>query len=49
MSFDEFKKSLKDGTLKKDAYSFDTEKDFWRWEEAETLIKHYEEIKNQWI
>ncbi|MDY6863909.1 MAG: hypothetical protein SV062_13100 [Thermodesulfobacteriota bacterium] len=49
MNFDEFKENLKEGTIKKDVYSFDTEKDFWRWEEAETLIKHYEEIKTQWI
>ena len=49
MNFDEFKKNLKTGTLRKDAYAFDTEKDIWRWEEAETLKKHYEEIRNQWI
>jgi hypothetical protein len=49
MSFEEFKRHLKEGTLKKDAYSFDTEKDFWQWEEAETLKKHYEEIKGQWM
>lgn len=49
MNFDEFKKSLKERTLKKDVYSFDTEKDFWQWEEAETLKKHYREIREQWI
>lgn len=49
MDFDKFKKNLKEETLKKDIYSFDTEKDFWQWEEAETLKKHYEEIKKQWI
>ncbi|MBI4707799.1 MAG: hypothetical protein HY761_07750 [Candidatus Omnitrophica bacterium] len=49
ITFEEFKRKLKDGTLKADTYSFDTEKDFWQWEEAETLEKHYEEIKAQWI
>ena len=49
MSFEEFKKHIKDRTLTKDVYSFDVEKDFWQWEEAETLKKHYEEIKKQWI
>ena len=49
MSFDEFKRHFKEGTLKEDAYSFNTEKDYWQWEEAETLKKHYEDIKGQWI
>lgn len=48
MNFDEFKKQFKEGTLKKDTYSFSIEKDFWQWEEAETLKKHYEDIKEQW-
>ncbi len=48
MSFEEFKLHFKERTLKEDTYSFDTEKDFWQWEEAETLKKHYEEIKGQW-
>lgn len=49
MSFEEFKRHFNEGTLKENIYSFDTEKDFWQWEEAETLKKHYEEIKSQWI
>jgi hypothetical protein len=49
MNFDEFKKRSKEGMLKKDVYSFDTERDFWQWEEAETLKKHYDEMKKQWI
>jgi hypothetical protein len=48
MSFEGFKRHFKEGTLKQDTYSFDTEKDFWQWEEAETLKKHYDEIKGQW-
>ena len=49
MSFEEFKRHIKERTLKKDAYSFDTENDYWRWEEAETLKEHYEQIEKQWI
>lgn len=49
MSFKEFKRHTKKNTLEANAYSFSTEKDFWEWEEAETLKKHYEEIKMQWI
>lgn len=49
MAFDEFKRYLKEGTSKEDTYSFNTENDYWQWEEAETLKKHYDEIKKQWI
>lgn len=49
MTFDEFKKCLKEGILKQNTYSFDTENDYWQWEEAETLKKHYDEIRKQWI
>ncbi len=49
MTFEKFKKHFKEGTLKEDTYSFNTEKDYWQWEEAETLKKHYEKIKGQWI
>ena len=49
MSFEEFKEKVKAGKLGSDAYSFDTEQDFWRWEEAETLKKHYEALKREWI
>jgi len=34
MSFDEFKRNFKEGTLKEDSNSFSTEKDYWQWEEA---------------
>src|SRR4030067_2736091 len=49
MVFEEFKRNFKAGTLKEGSYSFSAEKDFWQWEEAETLKKHYEEIKSLWI
>ena len=37
---DGFEECLKEGTLKQNTYSFDTENDYWQWEEAETLTKH---------
>lgn len=49
MNFDEFKNKLKAGTLEKNEYSFDVEQDFWRWEETETLLKHYESLIKEWI
>ncbi len=48
MDFAQFKTRLQEGTLGKDAYSYDTEKDFWEWEEAESLKGHYERLYEQW-
>lgn len=47
MSFAEFSTKIKEGQLDKDAYSFEVEKDFWEWEKAETLLKHYVASKTQ--
>ena len=49
MDFDEFKESLKKDSLKEGSYAFDTEQDFWEWEEAETLKNHYEAFQKQWM
>ncbi|MCL0102879.1 hypothetical protein M1N93_02825 [Dehalococcoidia bacterium] len=49
MDFEEFQKCIKEGSLKKDAYSFEVENDFWQWEEVETLKSHYNHIKEQWM
>ena len=43
MSFEEFKEKMKEN------YSYEVEKDFWEWEEAETLKQYYTKIKNSWI
>jgi len=48
MDFDEFTDRLKKGTLLADSYEFDTEQDFWEWEEAETLKNHYKTLQKQW-
>ena len=49
MNFEDFEMRFSEGTLKDDSYSLSTENDFWEWEEAETLKKHYEEIERKWI
>jgi hypothetical protein len=41
MTFDEFARQSRDGTLKEDAYSWNVEQDFWGWEQAVTLLNHY--------
>lgn len=48
MDFEAFKRKLKHDAFNKDAYAFDIEQDFWRWEEAETLKGHYEALKREW-
>ncbi len=49
IGFSAFKKKFKTGTLKKNSYSLEVEQDFWQWEEAETLKKHYTSLKKEWI
>lgn len=49
MSFEEMQEKLRNKSLEADAYSFDTESDYWGWEEAVTLRDHYQNIKNQWM
>ena len=48
-SFEEFKEKITENKLSQDTYSYDVENDFWQWEEAETLKKHYADIKSQWM
>jgi hypothetical protein len=44
-SFDEFSRKSKEGSLPKDLYSWEIEKDFWEWEQAVTLKHHYETLR----
>jgi hypothetical protein len=46
MSFDEFSKRTHDGSLSKDAFSWEVEQDFWKWEQAVTLLKQYQALKS---
>ena len=48
-SFEDFIKKAKKKSFKKEIYSFEMEKDYWEWEEAVTLRKHYLNIKNSWM
>ena len=49
MDFSGFKNKLKKDELARDTHSYEVEKDFWEWEEAETLKKHYENLQSEWM
>jgi len=44
MTFDEFAQQCRDGKLKENAYSWDVEQDYWGWEQAVTLLRHYDSL-----
>ena len=46
MSFVEFQRNCQDGTLDKDSYSWDVEQNYWEWEQAVTLLDHYQSLGN---
>lgn len=48
-TFEEFKKNIQGKKLKEDSHSYSVENDYWQWEEAESLKKHYDSIKSQWM
>jgi hypothetical protein len=49
MPFDKFKEKSSKGEINQDIFSYDVERDFWAWERADTLKKHYESMRSQWI
>ena len=49
MTFQEFSKRCAEDTLGKDVYAYEVEKDFWEWERAVTLQRHYESLGQQWM
>lgn len=49
MTFNEFEDACKNNKLKADVFSYEVEKDFWEWEQLETLLKYYKDIKSRWI
>jgi len=49
VSFDEFSRKCAEGTLAENTYSYEVEKDFWEWEQAVTLQRHYESLRLQWM
>jgi hypothetical protein len=46
LPFDEFVQRAREGTLGQDAYSWEVEQDFWKWEQAVTLLKHYQSLRS---
>jgi hypothetical protein len=49
MAFKEFAKRCEEGTLEKDPYAYEVERDYWEWEKAETLFHHYEAFQARWM
>jgi hypothetical protein len=49
MPFDQFKEKCRKREIDKDVFSYEVEKDFWDWERVETLKKHYEAVRSQWM
>ncbi len=48
MTFAEFSEQYGADGLQ-NAYSYEAESDFWEWEKAQTLMKHYEALRTQWM
>lgn len=49
MSFEEFNGRIEADTLEQDPYSYEVERDFWEWEQAETLLQHYQTLEKKWM
>jgi len=49
MPFDQFKEKCGKREIDKDVFSYEVEKDFWDWERVDTLKKHYEAVRSQWM
>ena len=49
MAFEEFSERAEAGTLGQDGYAYEVESDFWEWERAETLLRHYEALQARWM
>ena len=49
MTFEEFSNRCEAGTLGQDPYAYEIESDFWEWEKAETLLRHYEALPARWM
>ena len=48
MPFVAFSERLKADPADRDNFSYEMESAFWDWEEAETLLRHYEGLRAQW-
>jgi len=45
MTFPEFSRAIEEESLGIDVYAYEVEKDFWEWEEAITLLSHYQTLQ----
>ena len=45
MTFAESSDQSESGMLKQNPYAYEVESDFWDWEQAETLLAHYEALQ----
>jgi len=48
-TFEEFSERCEGEKLGQDSYAYEVERDFWEWEKAETLLRHYEALQNRWM
>ncbi len=48
-TFEEFSERCEGETPGQDPYAYDVESDFWEWEKAETLLRHYEALQARWM
>ena len=48
MTYQECVAPVEANSLDRDAFSYEVESLHWEWEEAKTLLKHYEELRAQW-
>ncbi|MFN8490951.1 MAG: hypothetical protein U0350_25380 [Caldilineaceae bacterium] len=49
MTFAQFADACEHNGLSVDAYAYSVESDFWEWEEAQTLLAHYEALYQRWL
>ena len=49
MTFEVFSERCEAGMLDQDPYAYEVESDFWEWEKAETLLRHYEALQARWM
>jgi hypothetical protein len=47
MTFDQFSERCQAENLGQDPYAYEVEHDFWEWEQAETLLRHYQALQAQ--
>lgn len=49
MTFAQFANACEQDQLGDNPYAYNIESDFWEWEEAQTLLQHYEAIYQRWL